>query len=103
MVGFTGAPPVLDLERYVLLFYHKPDDACPDYLLRMTLDGDYLVARFGLPFGTGCRLPLIPTSYAVSVDRTTVPEQFIAILDVPESPGFDLGETDHPVDLTPKL
>lgn len=102
--GFTGAAPAPDLDRYVVLFYHRPDDACPDYLLRMTLDGEYVVAKFGLPFGISCNQPLIPTSYAVSVDRTTVPEQFIAIMrDRFESPAFELSAADHPVVLTPEL
>jgi hypothetical protein len=99
--GFAGVPPDIDLHRYVVLFYHRPDDACPDYLMRMTFDGEYLVAKFGLPFGGSCNQPLIPTSYAVSVDRATVPEQFVAIMrDVPELPGFELGPTDHPVDIS---
>ncbi|MEX1207048.1 MAG: hypothetical protein WEE36_00365 [Acidimicrobiia bacterium] len=71
LYAIPGEPPVVDLDSHLVLFYAIPDDACPDDLLYMHMQ-DELIAEFRQPFGA-CLQPLIPTSYAVSIDRSSVP------------------------------
>lgn len=99
--GFDGDPPPIDLERYVILFYNRAEDACPDYLLRLYLNGDRLIPKFAAPWEGICEQPLIPTSYAVSIDRTTLPLRFTAYLPpYPPASGSEYPEIEYLVDLT---
>lgn len=94
--GLTTEIPVIDFHRYLVIFYDRAEDACPNDLLLMSMDGDRLLPKF-VPPGGGCILPLIPTSYAVSVDRNTVPTRFIAYL---EEAMTLYPAVEHEVDLT---
>lgn len=90
LYGIPGEPPDVDLDSHLVLFYARTDDACPDDLLFMRMQDDRLIAEFRQPFGA-CLQPLIPTSYAVSIDRSSVPERFIAHLEAGGSnPAVDL-------------
>jgi len=93
--AIPGDPPDVDFGRYVVLFYNRTDDACPDDLLFMHMEESRLIPEFRSPFGS-CLQPLIPTSYAVSIDTSTVPERFIAHLQA----GGSNPAVDHEVVLT---
>jgi len=98
--AFPGDPPAVDLDRYIVMFYNRAEDACPDYLLRLDIDGTLLVPKFSPPWQGSCLQPLIATSYAVSIDRLTLPPRFVAFL--PEwAPNSGVGYNDVllPVDL----
>lgn len=75
-----GGVPEVDLDRHVVIFYNRAEDACPDYLLRLDLEGTLLVPRFSPPWQGTCTQPLFATSYAVSIDRFTLPPRFVAFL-----------------------
>lgn len=92
--GIPGEPPTINFERYVVLFYDRPDDNCPDYLLLLYMDQDRLIPKFAPPGGS-CTQPLIPTAYAVSIDRDTVPERFVAFMGAARSAD---PEVEHEVD-----
>lgn len=81
LYAIPGEPPVVDLDSHLVLFYAIPDDACPDDLLYMHMQ-DEIIAEFRQPF-SACLQPLIPTSYAVSIERSSVPGIVVPTL-IPE-------------------
>ena len=92
--------PIVDFDTHFLLIYVKAEDACSDDLTLLELVDGRLIPTFVPPPG-GCIQPLIRTSYAVAVDRRTVPDSFTVVLPAfaPES-GAGYEEVEHQVDLT---
>lgn len=94
------APPDIDLERYFVLFYNRAEDGCPDTLESLEVVGDRLMATFTPPPGP-CNLPLVAATYAVAVDRETVPAHFTAYLEgYPSKPRAPHPDTLLEIDLT---
>lgn len=93
--SFDGSPPPVDFDEYVVLFYARAEDGCPDEIGDVRLGGDRLVVDWRPPAG-GCIEPLIPTAFALAVHRATVPQRFVALLE-----GFhsDYDDIEHPVQL----
>lgn len=89
------APPSVDFDEYVVLFYARAEDGCPDEIGDVRLDGDRLVVDWRPPAG-GCIQPLIPTAFALAVHRATVPQTFVAFLE-----GFagDYDDVEHLVEI----
>lgn len=93
--SFDESPPTVDFDEYVVLFYARAEDGCPDEIGDVRLDGDRLIVDWRPPAG-GCIQPLIPTAFALAVHRATVPRTFVAVLE-----GFhgDYEEIEHRVEL----
>lgn len=93
--SFDDPPPRVDFDDYVVLFYARAEDGCPDEIGDVRLEGDRLVVDWRPPAG-GCIQPLIPTAFALAVHRATVPQAFVAFLE-----GFhdDYDDVEHRVEL----
>ncbi len=95
-----GPVPEVDFDDALVLFYARSDDACPDELVELVVEGTTVTPVFARPPGF-CAQPGIPTSYAVAVRRSFVPDRFTAVLPgfFPDNP-IGYGRVDHEVDTT---
>ena len=89
-------PPTIDLDSQMVLFYNRVEDSCPDTLESLELVGDRLEPTF-VPPDAGCDLPALAFAYAVSIPRSSLPDEFVAIL---PAGGSIYPEQQHEVDLT---
>ena len=90
-------PPTIDFPDHVVLLYNRVDDACPDSLESLQLVGDRLEPNF-VPPDAACDLPALAFSYAVSIPRSSLPDEFAATL--PAARGNIYPEQALDVDLT---
>ena len=86
--GGDGPSPVVDLEQWVVVSMTIPDDACPPELTSFESDWMVLTPVFTEPPG-GCRLPLIPKTFVVALDRAMPVPSFVLRLPGDEVYGYD--------------
>ena len=84
--GTGDDPPDVDFDRSLVVTITIPDDACPPDFTgfeRSGSDGAELVPRF-VETAEACDQPLIPKTYVVTIDRSTVPDRFDVVLPADE-------------------
>lgn len=81
-----GAPvdvPPVDFTRRVAVVLTRPDNACPDTLVRFDVDGSTWTPVFAVETG-GCNEPLISWVYVVAVERSAAAPEFSVSLPADE-------------------
>ena len=85
-----GQLPELDFDRWIVVSIAIPDDACPPTLGEFDVtDGAIWTAVF-VETANECIEPLIPKTYVVAIDRSSVSPRFT--LRLPGDPTFDFEE-----------
>ncbi len=71
--------PAVDFDEAIVVFYARAEDACPDDITGLDVEGTEVAPVFTPPEGF-CAQPLVSTAYAIAINRSVVPERFTAIL-----------------------
>jgi hypothetical protein len=74
--GFDDQPPDVDFRRWVLVAIPISDDACPPALAGFDRTGATLTPTFVEPNEGLCVQPLIPKTFIVTINRSTVIPSF---------------------------